>query len=134
MEGNQELRELLERLDESNRKQAKYAKWQCVLSVLAAVSCVGLFVLVCTLMPRVEALTVQMETVLTNLETVTDQLAGMDLGSMVKNVDELVTTSRAGVEQAMKQLQTIDFKTLNKAIKDLADVVEPLARFFNVFN
>ena len=27
-----------------------------------------------------------------------------------------------------------DLDTLNKAIKDLADVVEPLARFFNVFN
>jgi len=129
-----ELQELLERLDESNRKQAKYAKWQCILSVLAAISCLGLFVLVCTLMPQVEALTIQMETVLTNLEVVTDQLAGMDLGSMVENVDELVTTSQAGVEQAMKQLQEIDFNTLNKAIKDLADVVEPLAKFFNVFH
>ena len=76
----------------------------------------------------------QMETVLTNLEVVTDQLAGMDLGSMVENVDALVTTSQAGVEQAMKQSQEIDFNTLNKAIKDLADVVEPLAKFFNVFH
>lgn len=134
MEEKQELQELLKRLDESNRQQAKYAKWQCMLSVAAAVCCVGLFVLVCTLMPQVRELTGQMESVLTNLEIVTDQLAGMDLGSMVKNVDELVTTSQAGVKETMDKLNTIDFDTLNKAIDDLAAVVQPLAKFFGVFS
>ena len=133
MEEKPDLRELLERLDESNRQQAKFAKWQCVFSVMSACCIVGLFLLVYTLMPQVQELTTQMETVLTNLETVTAQLAGMDLGGMVQNVDELVTTSQVGVEQAMDQLSSIDFVTLNKAIKDLANVVEPLARFFSVF-
>ena len=134
MEEKLELRDLLERLDESNRQQAKYAKWQCVFSVIAALCCVGLFCLVCTLMPQVREMTTQMETVLANLEIVTDQLADMDLGSMVQNVDALVKTSQAGVEQAIDKINAIDFVTLNRAIEDLADVVEPLARFFNVFN
>ena len=127
MEEKRDLQELLERLDESNRKQAKYAKWQCILSVAAAVCCVGLFVLVWQIMPEVRSLTGQMETVLMNLELVTDQLAGMDLGSMVRNVDDLVVTTQEG-------LGAIDFEALNQAIQDLADVVEPLARFFNVFH
>jgi hypothetical protein len=126
MEEKKELQELLVRLDESNRKQAAYAKWQCVFSVAAAISCVGLFVLIWTLMPEVRNLTRQMETVLANLELVTTQLAGMDLGVMVQNVDELVVTTREG-------LGAIDFQMLNQAIEDLADVVEPLAKFFNVF-
>lgn len=95
-------------------------------SVAAAISCVGLFVLIWTLMPEVRNLTRQMETVLANLELVTTQLAGMDLGVMVQNVDELVVTTREG-------LGAIDFQMLNQAIEDLADVVEPLAKFFNVF-
>lgn len=127
MEEKRDLQELLERLDESNRKQAKYAKWQCILSVAATVCCVGLFVLVWQIMPEVRSLTNQMETVLTNLELVTDQLAEMDLGSMVRNVDDLVVTTQEG-------LGAIDFEALNQAIQDLADVVEPLARFFNVFH
>lgn len=127
MEEKRDLQELLERLDESNRKQAKYAKWQCVFSVAAAVCCVGLFVLVWNLMPEVRNLTGQMETVLTNLELVTDQLAGMDLGAMVRNVDSLVVTTQ-------ESLGAIDFETLNQAIQNLADVVEPLAKFFHVFN
>jgi len=134
MEEKHDLQELLERLDQSNRQQAKYAKWQCILTVVAAVCCVALFALVWTLMPQVRDLTDQTETVLTNLEIVTDQLAGMDLGSMVENVDTLVNTSQVGVEQALGKLNSIDFDTLNQAIGDLADVVEPLARFFNVFH
>ena len=133
MEENKELQELLNRLDESNRQQAKYAKWQCILSVASALCCVGLFVLVWQLMPQVQALTTQMETVLANLEVVTEQLAGMDLGEMVRNVDDLVVTSQAGVEETMAKLNAIDFDTLNKAIHNLADVVEPLAKFFSVF-
>jgi uncharacterized protein YoxC len=133
MEERQELQELLKRLDESNRQQAKYARWQCILSVAAAVCCVGLFVLVWQLMPQVQELTGQMETVLTNLETVTAQLAGMDLGEMVRNVDDLVVTSQAGVEETMAKLNSIDFNELNRAIGNLSDVVEPMAKFFNVF-
>ena len=133
MEEKQELQELLKRLDESNRQQAKYARWQCILSVAAAACCVGLFVLVWQLMPQVQELTGQMETVLTNLEVVTEQLAGMDLGEMVRNVDDLVVTSQAGVEETMAKLNSIDFDELNRAIGNLSDVVEPMAKFFNVF-
>lgn len=134
MEEKQELRELLERLDQSNRQQAKYARWQCIFSIASAVCIVGLFVLVYTLMPQVQALTAQTEVVLANLTEVTDQLAGMDLGTMVENVDELVVTTQAGIEQTMHQLNTIDFNTLNQAIEDLSAVIEPLAKFFNIFH
>ena len=134
LEDKQVLRELLERLDQSNRQQAKFARWQCIFSIASAVCIVGLFVLVYSLMPQVQALTTQTEVVLENLTEVTDQLAGMDLGTMVENVDELVITSQAGVEQAMEQLNAIDFETLNQAIEDLSAVIEPLANFFNIFH
>lgn len=151
MEENQNLQEWMDRMEASNRQQARYAKWQCIFTAVAAVCCVSLFLLVYVKMPAMQELSVKMETVLTdleaitsqlsgsmdtvlhNLETVTDQLAKMDLGTMVENVDDLVTTSQAGVEQAMDRLNTIDFITLNRAIQDLADVVEPLAKFFNAF-
>jgi len=134
MEDKQELRELLERLDQSNRQQARYARWQCIFSILAAVCVIGLFALVYTLMPQVQELSEQTQVVLANLTQVTDQLADMDLGSMIENVDELVVTSQSGVDQAMKKLNAIDFETLNQAIEDLSDVVEPMANFFNIFH
>ncbi|MBQ5927964.1 MAG: hypothetical protein IIW96_02180 [Oscillibacter sp.] len=151
MEEKQELQEWMDRMEESNRQQARYAKWQCIFTAIAAVCCVSLFLLVYIKMPALQELSIKMENVLTdlevitqqlsgsmetvleNLETVTAQLAEVDLGAMAESVDDLVTTSQAGVEQAMDRLNTIDFKKLNQAIGDLADVVEPLAKFFNVF-
>ena len=133
-------------------QQQRFAKWQCILTGVAAAGCLGIFILVCTLMPRVYGLVEQTETVLTDLEAVTGQLEGQmdviltnldevtqelaqaDLVGMVENVDTLATTSQSAVEHATEKLDTIDLDTLNKAIQDLADVVEPLARFFNVFN
>lgn len=145
MEEKQTLEKLL-------YKQNRYAKWQCILTAAAALCCVGIFVLALTLMPQIQAVTEQMNTVLTDLEavtgqlegemdtilsnlnTVTDELARADLEGMVADVDSFVTTGQEAVEQATEKLNIIDFETLNQAIEDLADVVEPLAKFFNVFN
>ena len=145
MEEKQTLEKLL-------YKQNRYAKWQCILTAAAALCCVGIFVLALTLMPQIQAVIEQMNTVLTDLEavtnqlegemdtilsnlnTVTDELARADLEGMVADVDSFVTTGQEAVEQATEKLNIIDFETLNQAIEDLADVVEPLAKFFNVFN
>ena len=135
-----------------NDKQERLAKLQCILTGVTAACCLGVFFLVCTLMPRAYGLAGQAQTVLTDLESVTGQLneqmdtilinldevtkelAQADLAGMVENVDTLATTSQSAVEHASEKLDTIDLETLNRAIADLADVVEPLAKFFNVFH
>ena len=151
MDEKKDFQEWMDRLDKFNHQQAKYARMQCLFTILTAVCCVCLFVMVYIKLPAMQDVVTKMDTVLTDLEvithelsgsmdtvlddleTVTSQLAETDLGAMVENVDELVTASQAGVKQATDKLNTIDFKTLNRAIEDLADVVEPLAKFFNVF-
>jgi hypothetical protein len=52
---------------------------------------------------------------------------------MVNDVDSLVATAQECLEQTMQNLNTIDFQTLNKAIDDLAKVVEPMSKLMNVF-
>ena len=137
---------------EENKKMTVFARWQCIFTAVAAVCCVGVFAVILTVVPQVRAVAGQLETVLTdletvtgtlngeldtiltNLDTVTRELAAADLEGMVADVDAFVTTGQSAVEQATEKLSIIDFETMNKAIADLADVVEPLARFFNVFN
>ena len=137
---------------EENRKQTAYACWQCIFTAVAAVCCVGVFAVVLSVLPQIRGAVGQLETVLTdleavtgtldgeldtiltNLDTVTRELAQADLTGMVADVDSFVTTGQGAVEQVTEKLDIIDFETLNRAIEDLADVVEPLARFFNVFN
>ena len=154
MENSHELQTILQQLEQNSRKQARYARWQCIFSLLAALCCGGLLMVVLTLLPQVnqvveqagvaaaqageiarqaKGLADQAEAVLTNLETVTQDLAGADLAGMVENVDDLVVSSQDGVAQALEKINTMDIEALNKAIGNLSAVVEPMAKFFKVF-
>lgn len=140
MENDQRMLELLERMEKANRKQVVYARAQFIFSLVAAVCCVLLLLTGMKVLPKLQETAAQAELVLTNLELVTTELAGADLSGMVENVDALVSnvdglvsTSQSGVEQTMEKINAIDFGALNDAIKDLSDVIEPLAKFFNTF-
>ena len=140
MDSNQKLMDLLEQMEKTNRKQVACARLQFVFSVIAAICCILLLLAGVKVLPQLQEAALQAETVLTNLETVTTELAQADLIGMVENVDALVTnvdglvgTSQEGVEQTMAKINAIDFDALNDAIKDLSDVIEPIAKFFNTF-
>ena len=140
MENTQKLMDLLEQMEKTNRKQVAYARLQFIFSVIAAICCILLLLAGVKVLPQLQEAVLQAETVLTNLETVTTDLAQADLIGMVENVDALVTnvdglvgTSQVGVEQTMAKINAIDFDALNDAIKDLSDVIEPIAKFFNTF-
>lgn len=53
--------------------------------------------------------------------------------SMGDNMDTFITENSKSVEEVMKKVEAVDFEGLNKAIKDLGDVVEPFANFFGKF-
>lgn len=140
MENNQKLMNLLERMEESNRKQVVYARLQFVFTAITAVCCALLLLNGMKILPQLQKAAIQAESVLSNLETVTSELAQADLIGMVENVDALVTnvdglvcTSQTAVEQTMTKINAVDFEALNQAIEDLSDVIDPIAKFFNTF-
>ena len=144
MENN---REILERLEKHTRQQLLFTKILCILCVLAVVCTLVLMFAVTGAASRLmelaqplQALTVQVqdlameaETVMADLGVVAEALAAADLGSIVENVNILAADSQSAVADAMAKLDTIDIETLNKAIRDLAAVVEPLARITKIW-
>lgn len=60
-------------------------------------------------------------------------LAELDLTAMISDVDTLVATGQKGLEQTMAKLNAVDIYTPNQAIKDLAAVIEPLAKISTLF-
>ena len=146
--------ELLLKLEKNSRQQALLGKILCVLcaavlvcSLVMTVAVTGaasqLMAVVTPLQNvagqiedvtgQVQAMTGQAETIMDNMEVVTQTLADADLGTMVENVNVLAAESQSVVSDAMEKLDTIDIDTLNKAIQDLSDVVEPLAKVSKLF-
>ena len=148
MEENTQMLELLIRIEKTNRRQLLFTQILCGIALVAAVFCIVALVQVLRVMPQMEAVILQMQTVLTSMEEVSGELALLDLNSIVGNVESLVgdveglvgnvdalaASAQESLKETMGKLDSINFETLNKAIENLSDVVEPLAKFFNVFN
>lgn len=137
MEENKEMLELLRKIERSNRIQTYTGYVRSALMLVCAVCMAALVVMVFRLLPQINEILGQakqamgqIQTVLANLEQTSTQLAQVDLESMVSNVDSLVVSGQQSLEASMAKLNGIDFEALNQAIKDLAAVIEPLARLF----
>lgn len=140
MEEHKELVQLLQNIEKASRQQVKLTRLVCIFALVATLCCVCTFGLVYTVLPEVtevlpqiNSVISQMQIILNNLETTTAQLSVMDFTGMVSDVEALVATAQSGLEDTMDKLSTIDFQTLNKAIDDLAKVVEPMSKLMNVF-
>ena len=140
MEENKETLELLRKIERSSRMQTYSGYVRTGLMLVCAVCMAVLVVMVFRLMPQINEILAQAQhafnqvgTVLDYLEQTAYQLSQVDLQGMVSNVDGLVTTGQQSLEASMEKLNGVDFEALNKAIKDLAAVIEPLAKMTKVF-
>lgn len=140
MEEKNEMLELLQKIEASNRKQLLYTRIQCIAAVAAVACFAGIYFLIKDFLPQISAIiteipgvVAQMEVVLGNLEVVTKELTTVDFAGMVEGVNTLVATGQVGLEETVAKLNAIDFEALNKAIATLTQVIDPLAKFFKVF-
>lgn len=133
MDQNLEMLELLRRIEKSNRRKVATNVLVCLFMLTAAGSCIAICIMLGQLIPQVNQVIAQMQSVLGGLMQTSDQLAQLDLETMVSNVDSLAVYAQQSLQQTMEKLNTIDFETLNKAIADLAQVIEPLAKFVAKF-
>ena len=140
MEENKEMLELLRRIDRNSRMQTYAGYVRTGLMLVCAVCMAVLVVMVYRMLPQINEILDQarlamgqIQTVLANLEQTTNQLAQVDLESMVSNVDALVVSGQQSLEASMAKLNSVDFDALNQAIKDLSTVIEPLAKMTRLF-
>ena len=148
---NQDMQTIIEILNEikqDNIKEVKYAKRQSRFAIITSVAAMAVcFLLAAALLYIVPQVTLlidqanyimaetnelmgEADVVMKNMETVTDELAHADLTGMLDNVNTLVISSEAQLEEAMSKIDSMDIESLNKAIRDLGTIVNPLARLF----
>ena len=120
-------RELLAKMEETSRKQLRFARIQCLFSIIAALCCAVILIIVLRMIPVLQGFAQQADVILSNLEALTDHLAQIDLKQTVENLNTLMTAGQTGVAEAIEKLNVIDIETLNGAIEDLAEIIKPLA-------
>lgn len=131
--------ELLQRIAEQTKKQVFYARISAIYGgILTMAVVIALLILVPSLLKTIHQVNGVAAEAEETLAQAQDALAGVDemtdaVTSMSENMDTFVTENAVSIEQVMKKLEAIDFEGLNGAIKDLGDVVEPMAKFFGKF-
>ncbi len=84
---------------------------------------------------EVDALIEDTGEVIEELGGITEEINGVvaEAEVLIDNSNTMVENNTDAITETVQKLNNVDFETLNKAIKNLSDVVEPLAKFFNVF-
>lgn len=131
---NEEFRQLMKKLEAANAGQEKYAKKQYRMSQITAWASIMILVIVlytCSIIiPRMDTLFGQMESVMYDVESVTSKLAKADWNQMIDDMNHLVQTSEKSVQEALDTINAIDIETLNQAIEDLSNVIAPISKLF----
>lgn len=126
--------ELMKKIEASLSAQEEYAQRQFFMAkVMAGASILTLAVVLAVALvalPQILTIFSDVQIIMEDVNTITSDLADSNLGQIARNMDHLVTSSEQSVQEALKQINSIDIATLNQAIKNLSDVVSPLARFF----
>ena len=154
MDNNQQMQTILTTMEQHNRKQLLWTKLLCLLCALLVICSLVVMVTIAStaaqltelaapiqtlttsiqdLIVPIQDLATQAQAVLTDLGTAANALTLVDFSAMASQVETLAADSQAAVTEAMIKLDAIDIDTLNKAIKDLAAIVDPLAKVGKLF-
>lgn len=68
-----------------------------------------------------------------NLVGVSEQLEQIDWENLAVNINLTAEKAQQSMDAALTAIDELDIETLNEAIANLRDVIEPLAQFFNTF-
>ena len=135
MNQNEQLAKLLE----NSEKQLFYSRIRSIAAVVTALCILCALVMVVPALLRTaagaDAVIAQASSSITLAdEAITDviEMSGA-ITEMGLSMDDFIAENAEAVSSLMKEIEAIDFEGLNKAIKDLGDVVEPFGKFFNRF-
>jgi methyl-accepting chemotaxis protein len=84
---------------------------------------------------QLEETVMEVDNLLVDVKSITKDVNGLadNVNSLVDNTNNMVTDNMGAITEIVQSLNEIDFDTLNKAITDLSDVVEPLGNMVRYF-
>jgi len=113
-------------------KALRYARINVWLTgAILVVLCAAALILI----PRAVHILDRAETALTSIESLaeTADSALVAANGAAETANRLAADNADAVSEALEKFNSVDFATLNKAIADLATIVEPLAKVSSFF-
>ncbi len=137
MEEKKNIEEMNERelLAELIRLQAKSSKsGKILVAIMSVIVAIVIATAIIVLPPALRILN-ETNTLVTSAEQTIGEVDVMIKGiqKVTGGISELVEDNREAVTESVLKLNDIDIESLNKSIKEFADVLEPLANFFNLW-
>lgn len=124
--------DLLVELVRQQRKSSRHGTFLVLLMVvIAAVTVAAALILV----PKANRTQAEAEQLILNAQESLKEVDVMigSIEDLSVNANTLVADNADAVTDAMEKIKNIDFDSLNASIKDLSEILEPLAKFFNLF-
>ena len=125
-----ENNEVLDLLREQNgllKKQLNRSRLLIIILVVLALVAVAAFVV---LVPKMTAMTQQIQESMAELDAITRQLDSVDLAGNLENVNGLVVACQEYLGDTMEKLNGMDFEGLNQAITTLSDLTSGMSYWF----
>ncbi len=129
---NEKLVALMEDMKKAEQKTVVYQRISALLMLIFVVAILYLIPSVISALDTAKATLNHMNDAISKIEVSLDSVE-----DALDTVDSLAAEGEnaiIGLETALQKVNQFDIETLNSAIQDLSDVVEPMSNFFNVFN
>ena len=123
--------ELLEELKKNGQKKLMYQRISTVFILLFVLAVLALVPTAFSTLNSAKTALDHMDKAITEMETALNSVEDLadDAETAITNAETAITSAQTSLEK----IGEIDIETLNQAIKDLSDVVEPMSEFFGMF-
>ena len=103
-----------------------------VMAIAVVIACVIIIPKAIYTLAKVNNLIEEGSTTLENANATLSNIDSMsaEIQTAADGINKLVDNNSEVLQESVAKLNNIDFESLNEAIKDLSDVVEPMADFF----
>ncbi|MBR5597460.1 MAG: hypothetical protein IKW30_08650 [Lachnospiraceae bacterium] len=126
------IKTLMDEIRQQNEVERTYLKKQLNMMKALMFAMVGIFLI---LLVSVGVLVPKVMSTLDNANVALEQISytAGQMDEVLISVESLVEESSVGVNQALENMNSIDFEKLNGSIEDFNNVISPLSEFFSRF-
>ena len=127
MDERNDFQQMMERIDRSNRRQARYGFLQCFFSIIAALCCIAMLLLILSALPQLQQMADQASNILSNLENMTFLEFMAKLNRTIEKAEREakcnVQNAEASTLEALQEAQVTTYLLINSIVVNVLNLL-----------